>query len=439
MRSADAARRALAAAILIVGSVQAAETQYGKVETFQPGKKYTCLPTADHKGWDCREAAPKDGTAAAQAVQPATASAAAAPIPTPAAPAAAAGQPPTNGASVPPQPPSDNTASISPAATPAPRPSGLPPYLRAPAARAPSAAPSTPANQPDPQAPAVAPPESTISRVEPTPAGQPQAPVQATPPQPAAAIAADLPPTAERANAAVAVPSPKAPAHDAPHVEPTTAAHESAKVESPAASRVDDQAAPGAADTKPLSMRSAATPPVAPAPEATHSETTPPTPAPGATSRSGNNDFLALPASGYIVDLAHGSNKSDLYTLRASLHPAHGALYELNLLRDATDWWLLVWGTFDSVDAARAARGDLPSDTPLNAGWRGRWRRCRRKPGGRPNKVSGKWICQRGPAPHGNRFSQSKALPDATRSRGARMAQNRLCRRSHLVTRPDAL
>ncbi len=64
MRLVDAAPRALAVAILIAGSVPAAEPQYGKVETFEPGKKYTCVPTADHKGWDCKEAAPKDGSPA---------------------------------------------------------------------------------------------------------------------------------------------------------------------------------------------------------------------------------------------------------------------------------------------------------------------------------------------------------------------------------------
>jgi hypothetical protein len=51
--------RALAAIVLMFGAnAQADEPKYGKVETFQPGKKYTCVPTADHKGWDCNEIAP---------------------------------------------------------------------------------------------------------------------------------------------------------------------------------------------------------------------------------------------------------------------------------------------------------------------------------------------------------------------------------------------
>src|SRR5580765_3842441 len=52
---------ALAAIVLMFGAnAQADEPKYGKVETFQPGKKYTCVPTADHKGWDCNEIAPSN-------------------------------------------------------------------------------------------------------------------------------------------------------------------------------------------------------------------------------------------------------------------------------------------------------------------------------------------------------------------------------------------
>jgi septal ring-binding cell division protein DamX len=58
-----------------------------------------------------------------------------------------------------------------------------------------------------------------------------------------------------------------------------------------------------------------------------------------------------------------------LNTLRDTLHPSHGELYTLHLLRDGADWWLLLWGSFDSVESARAARGELPADTAINAGW----------------------------------------------------------------------
>jgi DamX protein len=103
-------------------------------------------------------------------------------------------------------------------------------------------------------------------------------------------------------------------------------------------------------------------------------ETTPkPAPLParatGEQAGNGNREFLALSSSSYIVELAHSASKPEVDALRASVHPAHGALYELHLQRDGADWWLLVWGTFDSVDAARAARSELPADVPINAGW----------------------------------------------------------------------
>ena len=51
--------RNLAAFMLVAGSmlacasVRAAAPDYGKVDTFQPGSKYNCVPTADRKGWNC--------------------------------------------------------------------------------------------------------------------------------------------------------------------------------------------------------------------------------------------------------------------------------------------------------------------------------------------------------------------------------------------------
>src|SRR5512143_1852715 len=62
MRLAEVVRALVAIALLACGTAQAAESaaepKYGKVETFEPGKKYTCVPTADHKGWNCSEVAP---------------------------------------------------------------------------------------------------------------------------------------------------------------------------------------------------------------------------------------------------------------------------------------------------------------------------------------------------------------------------------------------
>jgi septal ring-binding cell division protein DamX len=89
--------------------------------------------------------------------------------------------------------------------------------------------------------------------------------------------------------------------------------------------------------------------------------------APG--SARGNPEFLALPASDYVIELAHSANAADFAALRESLQLPRGQLYELHLRRDSGDWWLLVWGSFDSVDGARAARAELPADAAINAGW----------------------------------------------------------------------
>jgi len=95
----------------------------------------------------------------------------------------------------------------------------------------------------------------------------------------------------------------------------------------------------------------------------------PPARAKAAGSARGNREFLTLPASDYVIELAHSANTADFAALRASLQPTRGQLYELHLRRDNGDWWLLVWGSFDSVDAARSARTELPADAAINAGW----------------------------------------------------------------------
>src|SRR5512135_1412224 len=76
MRSAEVVRALVAMGLLACANVQAAEPaadpKYGKVDTFEPGKKYTCVPTADHKGWNCSEVAPgKPGEKGSSSAPPA--------------------------------------------------------------------------------------------------------------------------------------------------------------------------------------------------------------------------------------------------------------------------------------------------------------------------------------------------------------------------------
>lgn len=126
-------------------------------------------------------------------------------------------------------------------------------------------------------------------------------------------------------------------------------------------------AEPAAAPTPPSAPPSepAAAAPARPTSAAAGSRSTASPPAQG----GGNHEFLALSASSYVIELAHGSDKSRIDALRTSLQLPRGALYDVHVSRDGADWWLLVWGTFDGVDAARAARAELPSDGSINAGW----------------------------------------------------------------------
>src|SRR6185503_6850118 len=68
-------RGLLGAALLLAGFAHADTPGYGKVETFQPGKKYNCVPTPDHKAWDCNESGkaspPRAETAAPPPAAPA--------------------------------------------------------------------------------------------------------------------------------------------------------------------------------------------------------------------------------------------------------------------------------------------------------------------------------------------------------------------------------
>ena len=236
---------AMVAAAVAGGALTATANQstYGKVDTFEPGKKYNCLPSADRKGWDCGEA----------------------------------------GKTVVPH---DN--------------------------------------------PAVNPPEPAAT---PTPAEPPPAATRAvTTPPPAAA-------TPARADA---LPS-----------------------------YLGNSAAGGSASA-PAPTAKSRPPPVQPIPSAAPPAKPLPTPAQTAPSasmaNSGNrHDFVALPGDHYVIELAHAEHEADVARLRASLHLPRGEVYELHLRHNGGDWWLLVWASFDTVDAARAARAELP--TSINAGW----------------------------------------------------------------------
>ncbi|HEX3123285.1 MAG TPA: SPOR domain-containing protein [Rhodanobacteraceae bacterium] len=402
MRLADCVRALAAIAMMIGATAQADEPKYGKVETFQPGKKYTCVPTADHKGWDCNEitagSAPADkqggNVPTAETTPLPGASAERTPEPIPAAPASTPAAPP---------------APVTPPAQP--KSSGLPAYLRAGGSSAPAqtaavAESPTPAARPAP-APA-APPEAkpaagsaaparvVESRAPPAANATPAPAVTDAAPAATAMPSADAPRAPAPPTQAVAPPMPAARAPQAPVAESTAIANSApAASAEPAAAATQEPAAQArasatqesAASPQPVPATPTSTPrpvhePVSaprpreaeqPAPAAEPSapaKTAPPAPAKSAAgSARGNREFLALPASDYVIELAHSANAADFAALRASLQPTRGQLYELHLRRDNGDWWLLVWGSFDSVDAARGARAELPADAAINAGW----------------------------------------------------------------------
>jgi len=85
----------------------------------------------------------------------------------------------------------------------------------------------------------------------------------------------------------------------------------------------------------------------------------------GADISGGTNTsaFLALPGEQYVIELAHGANESDLAGVVA---PDQRQVYKLHLRQNGADVWLLVWGSFPDVGAARAARAEITQGTP---GW----------------------------------------------------------------------
>jgi septal ring-binding cell division protein DamX len=294
----------LCAGLLLTGHAFADAPTYGKAQTFEPGQKYNCVPTADHKGWDCSESG--------KAAQPHPAPAAA--------PAPAAPRPET--------PPAQASAPAAPQPAAAAQKAGaLPDYLTNAAARG--------------DAP---PPVAESQAASPT-----SAPASAT----AHSAAADNPATSAQSapTPAKTVPPPVAEQSTRPPTPPRVAENPEA---SPAL-----QSEPTAVAPKPLAPTAAETAP----PSAVRAQPSPHGPQPAAA------DFLALPGDQFVVELAHTGSASDLAAQRSALQLPRGKVYELHLRQNGIDSWLLVWGTFDSIEAARAARDELAAQGSVTPGW----------------------------------------------------------------------
>jgi len=266
---------------------------YNKTDTFEPGKKYNCVPSADHKGWDCSESGkaveikPKETEPPRQAAEPKSA------------PAPVAATPPPAPASPPPSQPTSRST--------------LPSYLTNAAASNPT--------------PAVEEPPSTVS---------------------AAAAHANAPSP------------PRAPVAKPVATKPQTSAAPKPVAAAPAPTTRTVPLKP--ANPKPSAA--ATPPPLPPAKPAVPQRATHP---PVVEAASAGGEFMSLPGDHFVVEMAHAASKSELDAVKSSTRVPSGDLYELRLRQNGADTWLLLWGSFDTIEAARAARNTISaSATP---GW----------------------------------------------------------------------
>jgi hypothetical protein len=276
---------ALLMALSCCASVFAQSAPYNTSDTFQPGKKYNCVPTPDRKGWECNEIGKADktaSTASSETPPPAAPQQEMKPTPTPAppTPAPAASQPTTD------------------------RSSSLPNYLTNAAANS-------------------APPPLPPSTISATANHANELPIQSTPTAPPRA----KPPIVQ------ARPAPVVPPKKAPAVV----------------------AKPSVAKSRPTP--SAPSKPSPPVRETSHS-TIP-----------ANGVFMDLAGDHFVIELAHAPRQSDLAASRDAMKIPHGDLYEVHLRQNGADAWLLLWGTFDTIEAARSARSELAQSTSATVGW----------------------------------------------------------------------
>ena len=175
-----------------------------------------------------------------------------------------------------------------------------------------------------------------------------------------------------------AVAEPAANAEAVPAAEPapvgTEPAVEAAPDESPAG--VDADTSPAPAENPAASAEAGLPPetePVAaesPTEDAATTANEPTAPAPMPRGEVlGADEFARLPGSHYTVVLASVRDPATLGTLIAAMADRPGALYLLKLGMPDGDWYSLCWSEFDDVEAARAARVQLPDEASLSSGW----------------------------------------------------------------------
>ncbi|MEZ5521027.1 MAG: hypothetical protein R3F08_06105 [Dokdonella sp.] len=308
---------AIAGLCLVTGSAALA---------FEPGTRHVCVPSSDGQSFECH-----DVSAPANTANPTE---------------SAAETAPDSDRSVPPQAASPQAAS--PPVTPPPAAPASVPMAKpvAAATRPPSYLLQRPSSSGVPAA--VAEPAANAGAVpaaEPAPVGTEPA-VEAAPDESPAGVDADTSP------APAENPAASAEAGLPPATEPAAST-------APEPQAIDSDAA----ETEPVAAES-------PTEDAATTANEPTAPAPMPRGEVlGADEFARLPGSHYTVVLASVRDPATLGTLIAAMADRPGALYLLKLGMPDGDWYSLCWSEFDDVEAARAARVQLPDEASLSSGW----------------------------------------------------------------------
>jgi hypothetical protein len=78
---------------------------------------------------------------------------------------------------------------------------------------------------------------------------------------------------------------------------------------------------------------------------------------------------MELAGDHFVIELAHGAHHADLDVARQSIRVPRGDVYDVHLHQNGADQWLLLWGSFDTIESARAARTELGSSTSSPLGF----------------------------------------------------------------------
>jgi hypothetical protein len=381
--SADTRRACRALIVCAFALVPCLATAQDK-QIFEPGKKHVCVPSADRRSWNCGDA--ENPPAAVPRSDGPTLRSARATDLTDSERAAAAAI-------------ADPPASQAPSSVAAPAPAtnrNVPNYLLAPES---ASAPSAPAEPQREAASAPAPVESAPVAAAPAtpPAAEPETAkaVAAPEPPPAAPVVTEAkPPEPERVVTQAKPPEPEPPttepkARTAPPPASIAAPAEppasiAAPAQPPAAStapvavetrsepvvetRAEPVAAPKAEPAPAAPLVQAAPEPAALPPATPPAAAAPPVVPPAATLR-GARELRTLADSRYVLELARGTDRTAVESAAAQASLPRGEVYFLTLTRDGSAWYVALWGDFDSIDSARAARAEALASGMDGVGW----------------------------------------------------------------------